>query len=174
MTRMGKLPTLKSLGFSVISALRVARRGSIRNIGLVCEVYREPRPVSPALRRSAPSVAEAGDRRAGRLKDHNAPSLHAALEPALCRDAVLCSDGDGAFATFARARGVTHYAIPARHGPRVVAGAFHIQTVNNLHAALKDFLRPFKRPTTRYLDGYLTWFIARQRRHDPWLAIIAA
>jgi transposase-like protein len=119
-------------------------------------------------------VERAGDRRAGRLKDHNAPSLHAALEPALRQDAVLCSDGDGAFATFARARGVTHYAIPAKHGPRVLPGAFHIQTVNNLHAALKDFLRPFKGPATRYLDGYLTWFIARQRRQDPWIAMIAA
>lgn len=119
-------------------------------------------------------VERAGDRRATRLKDHNAPTLYDALEPALRRDAVLCSDADGAFATFAHARGVTHYAIPAKKGPRVLEGAFHIQTVNNLHAALKDFLRPFKGPATRYLDGYLTWFIARQRTNDPWKAIIAA
>jgi hypothetical protein len=101
-------------------------------------------------------------------------SLHAALQPTLRRDAVLCSDGDGAFATCARARGVTHYAIPAKHGPRVVAGAFHIQTVINLHAALKDFLRPFKGPATRCLDGYPTWFIARQRRQQTWINMIAA
>ncbi len=118
-------------------------------------------------------VERAGDRRAGRLKDHNAPSLHAALDPALSRDAVLCSDADGAFATFARARGVTHYAIPTNHRPRIVNGAFHIQTVNQFHAALKDFLRPFRGPATRYLDDYLTWFIARQRRNEPWTAMIA-
>ena len=41
-------------------------------------------------------VERAGNRRAGRLKDHNAASLHAALDHAL-RDAVLCSDGDPAF-----------------------------------------------------------------------------
>ena len=39
-------------------------------------------------------------------------------------------------ATIARARGVTHTAMPAMHGPRVVAGAFDIQTLNNLDAAL--------------------------------------
>jgi hypothetical protein len=119
-------------------------------------------------------VERAGSRRTGRLKDHNAASLHAALDHALRRDAVLCSDGDAAFATFTRAYGVTHYTIPAKRGPRVVLGAFHIQTVNNLHAALKDFLRPFRGPATRYLDAYLTWFNARQQRQDPWNAIIAA
>ena len=117
-------------------------------------------------------VGRAGARRAGRLEDHNATSLHAALDPALRRDAVLCSDGDAAFATFAHAKGIAHHAIPARRGPRVVHGAFHIQAVNNLHAALKDFLRPFRGPATRYLDGYLAWFIARQQREDPWNAIL--
>lgn len=115
----------------------------------------------------------AEDRRAERVKDHNAPSLHAALDPALRRDAVLCSHGDGAFAAFARARGATRYAIPARRGAQVVADALHIQTGNNLHAVLKDFLRPFRGPATRHLDGYLTWFLARQRRKDPWLAMVA-
>ena len=119
-------------------------------------------------------VERAGARRAGRLEGHNATSLLAALDPALRRDVVLRSDGDAAFATFARARGVTPYMIPAKRGPRVVHGAFHIQTVNQLPAALKDFLRPFRGPATRYLDGYRAWFIARQQREDPWNAIIAA
>ena len=109
-------------------------------------------------------VERAGARRAGRLEDHNATSLHAALDPALPRDAVLCSDGDAAFA---RAKSIAHHAIPAKRGPRVVDGAFHIQTVNQLHAALKDFFRPFRGPATQYLDGYLAWFIARQHRQDP-------
>ncbi len=112
--------------------------------------------------------------RAGRLEDHATTRLLAALDPALRRDVVLCSDGDPAFATFASAKGITHHAIPAKRGPRVVDGAFHIQTVNQLHAALKDFFRPFRGPATRYLDGYLAWFIARQQREDPWNAMVGA
>ena len=119
-------------------------------------------------------VERAGARRAERLQDHNLPSLHAALDPAVRPDAVLCSDGDAAFATFARARGIAHHVINASHGPRVLEGAFHIQTVNQLHAALKDFFRAFRGPATRYLDGYLAWFVARQDNRVPWNAMIAA
>lgn len=116
----------------------------------------------------------AGARQAGRLESHTAPSLYAALDATLRRDAVLCSDGDPAFATFARAKGIAHHVIHAKRGPRVVDGAFHIQTVNQLHAALKDFLRPFNGPATKYLSGYLACFIARQHRQDPWPDMLAA
>jgi hypothetical protein len=108
------------------------------------------------------------------LKDHNAASLHAALDHALRCDAVLCSNGDAAFATVTRAHGVTHHAIPAERGPRVVHGAFHIQTVDNLNAARKDFLRPVRGPATRDLDAYLSCFTARQHPENPSNAIIAA
>jgi hypothetical protein len=45
---------------------------------------------------------------------------------------------------------------------------------DGVHAALKDFLRPFRGPATRYLDGYMTWFIARQHTQDPWIDMVAA
>ena len=116
----------------------------------------------------------AGARQAGRLQTHAASSHYAALDAGLRRDAVLCSDDDPAFSVYARAHGVAHYALPAKGGPRVLKGAFHIQTVNQVHAALKDFLRPFNGPATRYLSGYLAWFIARQHREDPWPDMLAA
>ena len=112
-------------------------------------------------------------RRAGRLETHAAPSLHAALDAGLRRDAVLCSDGDPAFSVHARAHGIAHYALPAKGGPRVLEDAFHIQTVNQVHAALKDFLRPFNGPATRYLAGHLAWFIARPHREDPCPGMLA-
>lgn len=135
-----------------------------------------PLPLAPTRWRiPVPGMVErAGARRAERLQDHNLTSLHAALDPAVRPDAVLCSDGDAAFATFARARGIAQYVINASRGPRVVEGAFHIQAVNQLHAALKDFFRPFRGPATQYLDGYLAWFVARQNNRDPWNAMIAA
>ncbi|MFO7854119.1 MAG: hypothetical protein R6V44_02655 [Paracoccaceae bacterium] len=116
----------------------------------------------------------AGARRAGRPETHAAPSLHPALDAGLRRNALLRSDGDPAFSAHARAHGIAHHALPAKGSPRVLEGAFRIRSVNQVHAAPKDFLRPFNGPATRCLSGYLAWFIARQHREDPWPDMLAA
>lgn len=100
-----------------------------------------------------------GGRCAERLPDRRAESLVAALEARVRHDAVLCSDGDGAYRMFARARGMPHYRIDARTGPKVIRGAFHIQTVNSLHSRLKAFMKPFCGPATKNLPAYIAWFI---------------
>src|SRR5262245_47977719 len=102
----------------------------------------------------------AGARRADMLPDRRAESLVALLDAHLGRDAVLCSDGDGAYDLFARARAMPHYRL-SKHGPRVIDTAFHIQTVNNLHSRFEGFMKPFCGPATHYLPRYSAWFIAR-------------
>ena len=121
----------------------------------------------------------AGARRAERLPDRRAESLVAVLEARISRDAVLCSDGDGAYALFARAQGLPHYQLDATRGPKVIQAAFHIQTVNSLHSRFKAFMRPFCGPATKYLSAYISWFIARledqQTAQDKaWQSILAA
>lgn len=103
----------------------------------------------------------AGAYRADRLPDRHAESLVAVLEDRVRQDAVLCSDGDGAYRVFARARGMPHYRIDAKRGPKVIHGAFHIQTVNSLHSRFKAFMRPFCGPATKNLPAYIAWFVAR-------------
>jgi hypothetical protein len=83
------------------------------------------------------------------------------LEARVRPDAVLCSDGDGAYRMFARARGIPHYRIDAKNGPKVIHGAFHIQTVNSLHSRFKAFMKPFCGPATKNLPAYIAWFITR-------------
>lgn len=121
----------------------------------------------------------AGARRAERLPDRRAESLVAVLEARVGRDAVLCSDGDGAYGLFARTQGLPHYRIDAKRGPKVIQAAFHIQTVNALHSRLKVFMRPFCGPATKYLPAYIAWFIARladqqTAQDDAWQKILAA
>lgn len=121
----------------------------------------------------------AGARRAEMLPDRRAESLIAVLEAHVSRDAVLCSDGDGAYRLFAQAHGLPHYQLTARRGRRVIQAAFHIQTVNSLHSRLKAFLRPFCGPATKYLPAYLTWFSARladpqTAQNNPWEQLLAA
>ena len=121
----------------------------------------------------------AGGQRADRLPDRRAESLVAVLEARVRHDAVLCSDGDGAYGMFARAHGLPHYRINATGGPRVIHGAFHIQTVNSLHARLKAFMKPFSGPATKNLPAYIAWFITRlagqTTAHDnAWNRMLAA
>ncbi len=121
----------------------------------------------------------AGARRAERLPDRRAESLVAVLEAWVEHDAVLCSDGDGAYDLFARAHGLPHYRLDATRGPKVIQAAFHIQTVNNLHSRFKAFMRPFCGPATKYLPAYIAWFIARladerTAQNEAWQKILAA
>lgn len=101
----------------------------------------------------------AGGRRAERLPDRRAESVVAALEARVRHDAVLCSDGDGAYRLFASTRGMPHYRIDAGNGPKVLHGAFHIQTVNGLHNRFKAFMKPFCGPATKNMPAYFAWFI---------------
>jgi hypothetical protein len=108
-----------------------------------------------------------------------AQSLVAVLEARIGRDAVLCSDGDGAYGIFARAHGLPHYRIDTTRGPKVIKAAFHIQTINNLHSRFKAFIRPFCGPATKNLPAYITWFIARladqqTAQNDAWKRRLAA
>ena len=72
-------------------------------------------------------------------------------------DIVLVTDGHRACPRCAAAIGAHHEALNLSRSERV-RGAFHIQTVNNRHSRLKDFLRRYRGVATRYLDNYLRWF----------------
>jgi ribosomal protein L37AE/L43A len=125
-------------------------------------------------------VDRAAARRADVLPDRRAESLVALLEAHVGRDAVLCSDGDGAYDRFARARGMPHYRLHPKTGPKVIDTAFHIQTVNNLHSRFESFMKPFCGPATKHLPGYAAWFIARliagerTRIDTAWQQLLAA
>jgi len=121
----------------------------------------------------------AGARHAERLPDRRAESLVAVLEARIRRDAVICSDGDGAYGLFAQAHGLPHYKLDATHGPRVIQAAFHIQTVNNMHSRFKAFIRPFSGPATKNLPAYIAWFIPRladqaTAQSNAWQRMLAA
>ena len=53
--------------------------------------------------------------------------------------------------------GAHHEALNLSRRERV-RGTFHIQTVNNRHSRLKDFLRCYRGVATRYPDNHLRWF----------------
>ena len=87
----------------------------------------------------------------------NADTLRSAIEPVVDKDIVLVTDGHRAYPPCAAALGVHHEALNLSGGNRV-RDVFHIQTVNNRHSQLKNFLRRYRGVATKYLDNDLRWF----------------
>ena len=87
----------------------------------------------------------------------NADPLREVIAPVVDEDIVLVTDGHRACPRCAAAIGAHHEALNLSRSERV-RGAFHIQTVNNRHSRLKDFLRRYRGVATRYLDNDLRWF----------------
>ena len=42
----------------------------------------------------------------------------------------------------------------------------HLQTVNNQHKQIRDFMDPFNGVATKYLPNYLNWFNYRQSQKE--------
>ncbi|MDB5959245.1 MAG: transposase, partial [Massilia sp.] len=82
--------------------------------------------------------------------------LHKHLLPKLAPDALLVSDANAAYKTFARQAKIAHRAVNLRRGTRV-DGYAHIQNVNAYHGRFKNWLRHFNGVATRYLENYLGW-----------------
>ena len=82
-------------------------------------------------------------------------------------DAVLCSDGAKAYATFAAGHGLHHEPVNLTAGIRVRDGAFHVQNVNACHGRLKAWMGRFSGVATRYLPNYLGWRRLLERAPEP-------
>ena len=95
-----------------------------------------------------------------------ADAIHAVLAPVLDKDALLVTDGCTSYPPCAAALGVSHEVLNQSAGERT-RGELHIQTVNNRHSRLENFLRIRRGIATRYLDSYLRWFHLIVLHPDP-------
>ena len=99
------------------------------------------------------------------LADRSALSIAAVLGPVLDKEAILVSDGAGAYRAFADKAEVVHVALNLSAGERMW-GVYHIQNVNNYCSRLKTWMRRFNGVATKYLDSYLGWHRAKDRDGD--------
>lgn len=113
----------------------------------------------------------AGARWFERIPDCEHHTIHRALSPLLVPDAVLCTDGHPAYKAFTRSRRMEHFVIRTKPGQKTPSRSHHIQNINSLHSRFKGFLGPFRGPASKYLPGYIDWFIARIAGLDPSAAI---
>jgi hypothetical protein len=102
-----------------------------------------------------------------RLPNRKSITVERAMKPLVPGDAVLCSDGGNGYKDLAAGRGLEHFVVGSKPGKRVVAGCYHIQNVNSLHARYKKFIKPFCGPATKNLNGYIKWLEMRLAGLQP-------
>ncbi|AQQ53220.1 IS1595 family transposase [Planococcus lenghuensis] len=83
--------------------------------------------------------------------------LDQAIGAKLSSTNVLCTDAWRAFKSYAKEKGMGHYAFKSDSKERV-KGLYHIQNVNSYHSRLKKWMERFNGVATKYLDHYLSWF----------------
>ena len=105
-----------------------------------------------------------GARRAERIPNRRDATIMQALSPLVAMDAALCSDKLNGYIRFAASRQMEHFIVGSKPGTRIASPSHHIQTINSLHSRYRRFIRPFCGPASKYLQGYVQWFIARDIR----------
>lgn len=108
----------------------------------------------------------AGQIGAERVASRRGDDLLKALNHQLTPNVVLCSDGDPVYRQFANQHRLPHHVLHNKPGQRVIQNVFHIQTVNSLHQRFQAFIGLFRGPASRYLDGYINWFLARAKKSE--------
>jgi transposase-like protein len=76
---------------------------------------------------------------------------------------ILCTDKDTAYRKFAAEKEFEHKLL-GQGGATSVRRKYHVQTVNNYHYLLKEFIDSFHGVSTKYLDNYLVWFNVISRK----------
>lgn len=89
-----------------------------------------------------------------------------AFEKRIAPDSIMLSDGGKGVANyFAKKADIDHIVLKSsmsgshKGGDPEIRGIYHIQTVNNFHKRLDDFLRGYTGVATKYLNHYVSLFV---------------
>lgn len=108
--------------------------------------------------------------------------INKALSGKFDKKALLCSDTSNVYKGLAKREGIEHLFVSSMRKPTQKNKAYHIQTANRLHKDLRDHLSVFKGVSTKYLQNYLYWFLALDKKMKEnerikqwiWLSITTA
>lgn len=89
-----------------------------------------------------------------------------AFEIRVAPDSIMLSDGGRAISNYLSKReNIDHITLRSsmsgshKGGDPEIRGIYHIQTVNNFHKRLDDFLRPYNGVATKYLNHYVSLYV---------------
>ena len=90
-----------------------------------------------------------------------------ALDGKLADKATLITDKHPSFKAFAKDNpNIKHKALLAKDHVDRNDKSIHLQKVNNVHAQVRQFLRPFNGVSSKYLQNYLNWFAYADKIRD--------
>lgn len=96
-----------------------------------------------------------------KAKKINGVQVKKALEGKLQSGSTIITDDAKSFKILSELDQVEHKTVNSKVNQRR-RHPVHLQTVNQSHKAIKDFLAPFNGVSTKYLQNYLTWFHFKQ------------
>lgn len=119
--------------------------------------------VITAVSRSEGSIAVVVD-----AKKISGAEAAKALSGHLEEGTILITDDNNAYNAVGRQQAsITHKKINSKtNRTQKPKDKIHLQTVNNQHKQIRDFLAPFNGVATKYLPNYLNWFIYRQSQKE--------
>ena len=80
------------------------------------------------------------------------------------KSAVLCTDSYKVYRDLVKQEGINRQAVTHPGKLPQKNKAYHIQTVNNLHKAMRHHLNRFCGVSSEYLQNHLYWFIAASEK----------
>ena len=94
----------------------------------------------------------------------NRKNLGAVMAGKFHPDATLCSDGANVYKGLAMQEGIKHVRSAIYDRPIAKNKVYNIQTVNQLHKELKEYMGKFNGVSTKYLQNYLYWFMLTKKK----------
>jgi len=77
---------------------------------------------------------------------------------------ILCSDGALVYRGLAHQEGIEHVISSLLERPIAKNKVYNIQSVNQLHKELKQFMAKFNGVSTKYLQNYMYWFMQTKKK----------
>lgn len=98
--------------------------------------------------------------------------IEIALDGKLARGTTVITDKHNSYKSYMKDnQDINHKRLLAKDHVDKRDKSIHLQNVNNVHSQVRDFIRPFKGVSSKYLQNYLNWYAYQNRinRHKKTL-----
>lgn len=90
--------------------------------------------------------------------------IEQALDGKIAEGSTLITDKHSSYKSFAKNRiDIKHKRLLAKDHVDRKDKTIHLQKVNNVHSQVRDFIRPFKGVSSKYLQNYVNWYAYKEK-----------